>query len=303
MSAYNGGSPCIFQTYPATSNTMPDCAIWGVLCATMTDPSLFKAIKVGESGLPDRFVAGSYDCSNPTSHLLDEAKRLFPGRQVGCIVSIGAGHAQTISIPSSSWLERALHIRSPVTGALKAAHRMATDSEKVAEEISKRFADTKDFYYRLNVNQGMQGMKTSEWERQEEVVAHTRSYLRQTEIDSTLNDVVAAMRKQNAVVETYEIGERSATQRVYGANEMICQDGRLASSSAPLAVGVKLCPLPTSMFTGRVDPLGVIGSYFDNKVQMRRVFVVHGLGGAGKTQTALKAVEQMAGRQVQEITC
>jgi hypothetical protein len=221
MSAYNGGSPCTFRTYPATSNAMPDCAIWGVLRATMTDPSLFKAIKVGESGLPDRFVAGGYDCSNPTSHLLDEAKRLFPGRQVGCTVSIGAGHAQTIAIPSSSWFERALRIRSPVTGALKAAHRMATDSEKVADEISKRFADTKDFYYRLNVNQGMQGINTSEWERQEEVVAHTRTYMRQTEIDSMLNEVVAAMHKQNAVVETYEIGEAFDTQRMHEAHKMI----------------------------------------------------------------------------------
>jgi hypothetical protein len=275
---------------------MPDCAIWGVLRATMTDPSLFKAIKIGESGLPDRFVAGGYDCSNPTSQLLDEAKRLFPGRQVGCIVSIGAGHAQTIAIPGSNWFERALRIGSPATRALKAACQMATDSEKVAEEISKRFAGQKDSYYRLNVSQGMQGMKTSEWERQEEVVAHTRSYLRQTEIDSTLNEVVAAMHKQNAVVETYEIGEAFDTQRMHGAHQMICPDGRLASSAVPLAVGVRLCPLPTSMFTGRVDPLGVIGSYFDNRAQMRRVFVIHGLGGAGKTQTALKAVQLMAER-------
>jgi Ni2+-binding GTPase involved in maturation of urease and hydrogenase len=52
------------------------------------------------------------------------------------------------------------------------------------------------------------------------------------------------------------------------------------------------------MFTGRVDPVGVIGSYFANKAKIRRVFVIHGLGGAGKTQTALKAVERMAARRV-----
>jgi hypothetical protein len=57
------------------------------------------------------------------------------------------------------------------------------------------------------------------------------------------------------------------------------------------------------MFTGRVDPLGVIWSYFENKAKMKRVFVIYGLGGAGKTQTALKAVEGMAGRRVMMEMC
>jgi hypothetical protein len=70
-------------------------------------------------------------------------------------------------------------------------------------------------------------------------------------------------------------------------------DGHIALA-APTGVGVKLCPLPTLWFTGRVNPLQMIRTYFTNRTQRRRVFAIHGLGGAGKTQTALKAIEQMS---------
>jgi hypothetical protein len=214
MSAYNmnGGSPCIFRTYLANANAMPDCTIWEVLRATMTHPSLFKEIEVGKPGQRERFVEGGLACGNPTSHLLDEAARLFPGRHVACIISIGAGHAHTIAIPRSSGVERALRLRNPVARALEAAHGIATDNERVADEMSKRFSNTRDFYYRLNVNQGMQDMHASEWERRDEVVAHTRAYMRQAESDKTLDAVVEAIRKRNAALATLDIGEVISAQ-------------------------------------------------------------------------------------------
>jgi predicted acylesterase/phospholipase RssA len=214
MSAYNmnGGSPCLFRTYPANANAMPDCNIWEVLRATMTHPSLFKGIEIGKAGLRERFVQGGLGCGNPTSYLLDEAKRLFPGRKVACIISIGAGHARTIAIPKISRLNRALRLESSVSRALEATHGMATDNERVADEMSKRFADAKGFYYRLNVNQGMQGIEASEWERLDEVVAHTRAYMRQLESDRSLDAIVEAVRKRNATLDAIDIGEITLAQ-------------------------------------------------------------------------------------------
>jgi predicted acylesterase/phospholipase RssA len=207
VSNVNGDSPCTFRTYSHAANAVPDCTIWQVLRATMTHPSLFKAVEIGELGLRERFVEGGLVCSNPTSHLLDEAKRLFPGRQVGCIISIGAGHARTMTIPRSNWVKRALWIGRPTTRALKAAHGIATDNERVADEISKRFAATRDVYYRMNVSQGVQGIKVSQWERLDEVVARTRAYMRQVENNRTLDAMVGAMHKQNSVVDTHPFGE------------------------------------------------------------------------------------------------
>ena len=41
-------------------------------------------------------------------------------------------------------------------------------------------------YFRLNVEQGMQEVKLSEWERLSKVEAHTAQYLRRKEVDGKL---------------------------------------------------------------------------------------------------------------------
>ncbi|KAF8594629.1 TPR-like protein, partial [Ceratobasidium sp. AG-I] len=52
------------------------------------------------------------------------------------------------------------------------------------------------------------------------------------------------------------------------------------------------CPPPSRVFTGRQNILDQMDSYFSQAVSLeRRLFVLHGLGGAGKTQLALKFVQ------------
>lgn len=52
------------------------------------------------------------------------------------------------------------------------------------------------------------------------------------------------------------------------------------------------CPAPTPVFTGREAEILQIGTCIAGSADERRVCVVHGLGGAGKTQLALKAIER-----------
>ena len=54
---------------------------------------------------------------------------------------------------------------------------------------------------------------------------------------------------------------------------------------------VKRCPPSAQTFTGREDILVQMRQYFSNDSQDQRIFVLYGLGGAGKTQIALKFVE------------
>ncbi|KAG9120792.1 hypothetical protein FRC07_003570 [Ceratobasidium sp. 392] len=56
----------------------------------------------------------------------------------------------------------------------------------------------------------------------------------------------------------------------------------------------KSCPPPSTIFTGRADILTQMENYFmdDPQSNMRHVFVLHGLGGSGKTQIALKFVQK-----------
>ncbi|KAJ7105307.1 P-loop containing nucleoside triphosphate hydrolase protein, partial [Mycena epipterygia] len=53
----------------------------------------------------------------------------------------------------------------------------------------------------------------------------------------------------------------------------------------------KVCPPPTPHFTGRQDILQHMTTYFNTTIGRRHVFLLHGLGGAGKSQIAFKYVE------------
>lgn len=59
----------------------------------------------------------------------------------------------------------------------------------------------------------------------------------------------------------------------------------------PDAPRVKQCPPPSPVFTGWDEPLEQLKKYFWNEQFQQYVFVLHGLGGAGKTQIAHKFVE------------
>jgi len=49
-----------------------------------------------------------------------------------------------------------------------------------------------------------------------------------------------------------------------------------------------LCPRPVESFTGRLDILDKMQRYYDSNTKSRHVFVLHGLGGSGKSQLAFK---------------
>src|SRR6266581_9466936 len=53
----------------------------------------------------------------------------------------------------------------------------------------------------------------------------------------------------------------------------------------------KICPLPVKSFTGRKEILDKMCKYFDTGVKDQHVFVLHGLGGSGKSQLAFKFLE------------
>ena len=52
------------------------------------------------------------------------------------------------------------------------------------------------------------------------------------------------------------------------------------------------CPPASRMFHGRQDILGNMQHFFSQDLGKQRVYVLYGLGGVGKTQTALKFIEQ-----------
>lgn len=200
----NAKIPSIFRSYQAPKNQMADCAIWEALRATSAHPDLFKSIEIGQPNMRESFVDGGLGCNNPLAHILAEAKLAFPDRNVACIISIGTGHGGTIHIPKPNLFWRVLP--SNATATMKS---LATDCEQVAQEMAARFHDTKDIYFRLNVDQGMQNIDISDWGCLGEANAHTRAYMHHMQADQSLDSSATALRIRKGAVSTSQIGKNT----------------------------------------------------------------------------------------------
>ncbi|CAE6432488.1 unnamed protein product [Rhizoctonia solani] len=265
------GMPTIFRSYHVAANAGPECTIRDTLCATMAHPDLFKSFDIGDPPLNQSFVDAELGCNNPLAHVLTEAKTLYPDRYIASVTSIGTGHTRTIQIPDTSFLRHLLPI--PAIVAMKA---IAADSERVAEEMARRFKSTEDVYFRLNVDQGIQNIGADGWEQLAEVLGHTHAYMKLVEVSQRIDKLTQALDSRRPVVSAVQI------------------DGeiQIATAITGMLPAIRRCPAPSPIFTGCEAMIRRVESCIGASTVERRVCVLYGLGGAGKTQIALKVVER-----------
>ena len=180
--------------------------VWEAARATSAAPTFFKRIEIGEpGGIKEAFIDGGVGRNNPTNCVLDEANTVFPGREIACLVSIGCGQPKTAGIgPKPSFYHRFIPMHFwPV---IKALRHIATDSENTAQEVSKKFRDKRDVYFRFNVEQGMQTIEMNEYKHLDQVTAHTLAYLRREE---------NSRRVDTAARKLFEQGKRHRSYGMY----------------------------------------------------------------------------------------
>ncbi|QRV95646.1 kinesin light chain [Ceratobasidium sp. AG-Ba] len=274
MSAHNmnAGLPCIFRSYQGISNQMPDSPIWQILSATMAHPEMFKPVDIGPDYLRQSFVDGGFGCNNPTAHVLAEVKAIMPSRDLSSVVCIGSGHPNTIQLP-----QHAVTSRFIPTHILSLTKNIALDAEKVAHEMEVRFQSTTGVYFRFSVDQGMQSVEVGDWEKLQQVTANAQAYLRGLKVSKSVNVAVASIEARKAAVNNRRI------------------DGVIQTSAPGQTTGYKACPAPSPVFTGRQDTIDRIIACISKGDAQRCIFVLYGLGGSGKTQLALKTVQQTKG--------
>ncbi|KAJ7452606.1 hypothetical protein FB451DRAFT_1374060 [Mycena latifolia] len=247
----NAGIPELFRSYDTPEEPALDCRIWEAARATSATPGLFKPMEIGRGGVRPKYIGGGVWNNNPTSLVVAEAQKMYPSQPVVLVVSVGSGHPDTIQIP-----------RSPsLTAFAKTLKSIATDCERIHEDNARRFRSSPNTYFRLNVQQGLQGFEQQHWGRSGEVSTHTRVYLGTEDVKSKLTSAVNII--LNPVVP-------------------------MSDSPAYL----KVCPPPSVHFTGREDILQQMTEYFNTSIGQRHIFLLHGLGGSGKSQIAFKFVEQ-----------
>jgi hypothetical protein len=192
MPARNMAHPQRFRTYAARANAGPDCLIWQAARATTAAPTIFKpvAIRAAPGHTPQPFVDGGLGCNNPVREVMDEARAVFGGdARLGCLVSVGAGHAAVIGLAAPRQQLGAFERLLPA-GLIMALGSIATDCEKEAQSVARQFRDPLHRYFRFSVERGAEGISLDEWERLDEVTQHTDAYLKDAEVSRSVDRLV-----------------------------------------------------------------------------------------------------------------
>ncbi|KAG8722151.1 hypothetical protein FRC09_006729 [Ceratobasidium sp. 395] len=268
MSAHTTRGVILFRSYISSENQAPDCTIIQAVRATTAHPGLFKPANIEDRGITLSFIDAGLGCNNPAARMLDEAKLVFQNQHVGCVISVGTGQTQPPSLPAYKRISRVLSDDSA-----QALQRIATDCEQTAQQLQVRFRDTPNTYFRFNIEQGLQDIGAADLRKLPEVVAHARNNNQLVEVSTKLNNAAKAAVSGGALVPVAQI------------------DGAITLSTPKAQI--KNCPPTSIIFTGRKTVLSQIEEYFmgDPRTSVQHVFVLHGLGGSGKTQIALKFIE------------
>ena len=192
----NANIPALFRSYQS-QETHSGCKIWEAARATSAERSFFKHIEIGNK---QPFIDGGLGHNNPSKLVLKEAQVVFPTQEIGRLVSIGAGQAEVISFKTFGFFQQI--VPTDIIDTLK---DISTDCEATHEDMLLFFANSPNTYFRINVEQGMQGIKLSEWEKIANVEAHTMQYLRRNEVAEKLTLMINAIKspKMQPMIEQF----------------------------------------------------------------------------------------------------
>ncbi|KAJ7819764.1 hypothetical protein B0H14DRAFT_1352067 [Mycena olivaceomarginata] len=269
--AVNMSLPVLLRTYNTPDYPATDCTIWQAGRATSAAPTFFKQIQIGRPGLEEAFLDGGMGHNNPTAALLLEAKALFPDKQIACIISLGTGQPHTVNIPKPSLLNQFIPL-----GVVKAIQKIATDCEKEHQYLAHRFDRVAKLYFRFNVERGMQDIQLNQWEKLGDVAANTRQYIQSQPVVKQLADAVTSLSEKIGRVSTTSLTTTAALDGV---------------KQSEAALALVICPPSSQIFQGRQDILAKMTEYFSKDIGTRHIYVLHGLGGSGKTQISLKFLD------------
>ncbi|KAK4233664.1 acyl transferase/acyl hydrolase/lysophospholipase, partial [Achaetomium macrosporum] len=232
------------------SDLLNATTIWQACRATSAATTFFDPIAIGPFN--EQFVDGALGTNNPVYALWNQAQDVWGDQLRGslkCLVSIGTG------------LPALRPVRDDVLGIWATLKDLATETEKTAQQFhrDKSHLDDEGRYYRFNVDRGLEEIGLEESKKKTEIAAATRRYVESQAVFKQMK----ACANNIAGREYYGPYRTSfSLQGVPVSNHFVAR---------PLATAeLEKCLLPRRRA---------------RKTQ-RRIFVLYGLGGIGKTQLA-----------------
>ncbi|KAK4170949.1 hypothetical protein QBC36DRAFT_295822 [Triangularia setosa] len=225
--------------------------IWQACRATSAATTFFDPIAIGP--FDEEFVDGALGANNPVYALWTQAQDVWGdqlrGRRLKCVVSIGTG------VPALK------PMRNDVFGIWATLKELATETEKTAEQFRRDHSnlDNEGRYYRFNVDHGLEDVGLEESKKKKEIAAATRRYVT----------------SQGVVKQVKACANNLAGRTYYGPYQTIFTLRGVPASNKFVdrlsdTARLERCLLPHS-----------------RRNHGRKIFVLYGLGGIGKTQLAV----------------
>ncbi|KAL2131177.1 hypothetical protein VTI74DRAFT_5443 [Chaetomium olivicolor] len=234
------------------SNLLNATTIWQACRATSAATTFFDPITIGPFN--EQFVDGAPGANNPVYALWNQAQDVWGDQLRGslrCLISIGTG------VPALK------PVRDDVLGIWATLKDLAVETEKRAQQFhrDKSDLDNEGRYYRFNVGRGLEDIGLEESKKKTEIAAATRRYV---ESQAVYKQMKACAK--NLVGREYYGRYRTSfsLQGVPVSNHFVARPSVTAK--------LEECLLPRRRL---------------HRIQ-RRIFVLHGLGGIGKTQLAVE---------------
>ncbi|RKK66720.1 hypothetical protein BFJ69_g15140, partial [Fusarium oxysporum] len=226
--------------------------IWQACRATSAATTFFDPIAIGP--FQEQFVDGALGANNPVYTLWTQAQDAWGDNQLRshlrCLVSIGTG------VPALR------PVRDDVLGIGATLTSLATETEKTAEQFrrDKSGLDDEGRYYRFNVSHGLEDIGLEESKKQREIAAATGRYVASQDVFRQMKACASGL----------------ARKQYFGSFKT-----RFSLDGAPTSNNFVARPSDTADLEKCLLPSRLRAR------QTRRLFVLHGLGGVGKTQLAI----------------
>ncbi|OWT42401.1 protein kinase subdomain-containing protein [Pochonia chlamydosporia 170] len=223
------------------------------------------------------FADGGLGANNPVDEVEGEASNIWCSETgdlkplVKCFISIGTGN------PGKKPFEDSM-----IKFLGQTLVQIATETENMEKRFIARWARHFDEkrYFRFNVEQGLQEIGLEEYKKKGPIQAATEGYLTHITQKFRVRDCILNMRLKENKTETYF----AAVIHEYIVRTIRRQSVHL------FHVPLHLTAVPViENFVGRRAELDELWQYLQpTNSQLRKVAILHGLGGIGKTQLAIR---------------
>ncbi|KGO76027.1 Acyl transferase/acyl hydrolase/lysophospholipase [Penicillium italicum] len=252
--------------------------------ATSAATKFFDSVSIGNH----QFVDGAFGANNPIEEVEEEAADIWCTTSralkplVKCLVSVGTGDPAKLPMD-----DNVLNFLS------KTLVRLATKPESTERRFMARWSNEAKGkrYFRFNVEQGLQQVRMTEFEKQNVIESATYAYLHHSSQKVRVRDCICNLsRKEGKTSIDFETNIREHGARL--ARRRILQT--IHSPDNPFHHNKAACWVVPFERNPRYVDREVVGKvkrrlFVENRTEPIAIF---GLGGIGKTQIALELAYQ-----------